>query len=324
MKIGLLGTGFGAAHAAIYHRHPDVDEVVVFGRTPARLDAFAEKYGFATSTDLDAVYADASIHLIDVCLPSPLHAGHVLRALDVGKDVLCELPLALTLAEARQVVDAHATSRRQVFVDMFGRFDPATVLLLEAVADGRYGALKALEIEGRSALLWPGYNIGLDSIVLDMMHASLDTIVITLGLPEHATAVGVAGASSGSMVEALLTYPDTIARCTSSALMPASYGMAGSYRATFTDAVLEYAYTAGFTGQPDAPVLTEHSVQGRRQLELPTVDTYAAVINHVLDCLNGRAANQLSPATVLNTLQLTLDIHRQLNPPAQPATPHTE
>jgi predicted dehydrogenase len=321
MKIGLLGTGFGAAHAAIYHRHPDVDEVVVFGRTPAKLDTFAEKYGFATTTDLDAIYADASIDLIDVCLPTPLHAGHVLRALDAGTDVLCELPLALTLAEARQVVDAHATSQRQVFVDMFGRFDPATVLLREAVADdGRYGALKALEIEGRSALLWPGYYIGLDSIVLDMMHASLDTIVVTLGRPQHATAVGAAGASSGSMVEVLLTYPDAIARCTSSALMPASYGMAGGYRATFTDAVLEYAYTAGFTGQPDAPVLTEHTGQGRRQLELPTVDTYAAVINHVLDCLNGRAANQLTPATVLNTLQLTLDIHRQLNPQHQ--TPH--
>jgi predicted dehydrogenase len=146
MKIGLLGTGFGAAHAAIYHGHPNVDEVVVFGRTRAKLETFAEKYGFATTTDLDAIYADASIDLVDVCLPTLLHAEHVLRALEADKDVLCELPLALTLTEARRVADAHAASRRQVFVDMFGRFDPAAVLLRKAVADGRYGPVKALEI----------------------------------------------------------------------------------------------------------------------------------------------------------------------------------
>jgi hypothetical protein len=38
------------------------------------------------------------------------------------------------------------------------------------------------------------------------------------------------------------------------------------------------------------------------------------VIDHVLDCLDGRAGNQITPASVLNSLQLTLDIHHQLNP----------
>jgi UDP-N-acetylglucosamine 3-dehydrogenase len=41
MKVGLLGTGFGIAHAHISHIHPQVSEVVVLGRTPAKLQAFA-------------------------------------------------------------------------------------------------------------------------------------------------------------------------------------------------------------------------------------------------------------------------------------------
>ncbi|MGH3736620.1 MAG: Gfo/Idh/MocA family protein [Micromonosporaceae bacterium] len=314
MKIGLLGTGFGGAHAAIFHRHPDVDEVVVFGRTPAKLDKFAEKFGFATTTDLDAIYSDASVDLVDVCLPTRLHAEHVLRALEAGKHVLCELPLALSLGDARRVAEANAASQRDVFVDMFGRFDPAASLVRQAAADGRYGTLKSLEIEVRTALLWPGYTLGLDSIVLDMMHASLDAIVTTLGRPERVTAAGAAGDSSGSIAEALLTYPDAVARCNASSLMPTPYGVAGGYRATFTDAVLEHAYTAGFTGQPEAPVTTEHTSRGRLELDLPTTDTYTAVIDHVLDCLNGRAANRLAPASVLDTLELTLDLHHQLNP----------
>ena len=138
MKVGLLGTGFGIAHAHIYHTHPQVSEVVVFGRTPTKLQAFAEEFGYATTTtDPASIYHDPAIELVDVCLPTPLHAEHVTRALGAGKHVLCELPLAATMADARRIVDAAAASDRQVFVDMFGRFDPATEVLHAAVAGGR-------------------------------------------------------------------------------------------------------------------------------------------------------------------------------------------
>ena len=139
MKVGLLGTGFGIAHAHIYHTHPQVSSVVVFGRTPAKLQAFAEKFGYATTTDLSSIYHDPTIDLVDVCLPTPLHAEHVTRALAAGKHVLCELPLAATMADARRVVEAQAASDRQVFVDMFGRFDPATEFLHTTITEGRYG-----------------------------------------------------------------------------------------------------------------------------------------------------------------------------------------
>jgi predicted dehydrogenase len=110
MKVGLLGTGFGIAHARIYHTHPQVSDVVVFGRTPAKLQAFAEEFGYATTTDAASVYDDPAIDLVDVCLPTPLHAEHVTRALDAGKHVLCELPLAATMADARRIVDSQAAS----------------------------------------------------------------------------------------------------------------------------------------------------------------------------------------------------------------------
>ncbi len=317
MKVGLLGTGFAIAHAHIYHAHPQVNEVVVFGRTPAKLHAFAEKFGYATTTDPAGIYHDPAIDLVDVCLPTPLHAEHVTRALGAGKHVLCELPLAATMADARRILDAAAASDRQVFVDMFGRFDPATEVLHTAIAEGRYGTLKTLAIELRSALLWEGYQIGLGSIAMDVLHSSLDTIVTALGRPESMTAMGVAKDTAASAAEVLLGYPGAIVRCSASALLPKPYGMRGGYRATFTDAAIESSWTAGYDGRPTT-TLTEYTEQGQREIDLPARDAYAAVIDHVIACCQGRETSRLSPASVLDTLQLTLDIRTTLTAAKRP------
>jgi UDP-N-acetylglucosamine 3-dehydrogenase len=84
MKVGLLGTGFGIAHARVYRTHPQVSDVVVFGRTPAKLHAFADEFGYATTTEVASIYDDPTIDLVDVCLPTSLHAEHALRALGAG------------------------------------------------------------------------------------------------------------------------------------------------------------------------------------------------------------------------------------------------
>jgi predicted dehydrogenase len=311
MKVGLLGTGFGIAHAHIYHAHPQVSDVVVFGRTPAKLQAFTEQFGFATTTEVASIYDDPAIDLVDVCLPTPLHAEHVTRALDAGKHVLCELPLAATMDDARRIADAAAASDRQVFVDMFGRFDPATEFLHAAIAEGRYGTLKTLAIELRSALLWEGYQIGLDSLAMDVLHSSLDTIVTALGRPESMTALGVAKDSGSSAAEVLLGCPGAIVRCGASALLPKPYGMRGGYRAVFTDAAVESSWTAGWDGRPTT-TLTEYTEQGSREVDLPARDAYAAVIDHVIACCQGRDTSRLSPGSVLDTLQLTLEVRTAL------------
>jgi predicted dehydrogenase len=311
MKIGLLGTGFGVAHARIYSQHPQVDAFVVFGRTPAKLDPIASELGVATTTDLDQIYDDPTIDLVDVCLPTPLHADYSIRALQAGKHVLCELPLASTLADAQRIVDAHGASDRQVFVDMAGRFDPASEFLHHAIREQVYGTVKTLDVDTRTALLWEGYTLGLDSLAMDVMHGSLDTIVSALGQPESVTALGVSKDTDGSAAEVLLTYSGTIVHFSASALMPKSYGLRGGWRAAFTDAVLESTWTAGYDGRPTT-TLTEFTDRGARNIDLPAVDAYTAVIDHVIACCQGRATSRLDPATALVSLQVTLDIRDAL------------
>jgi predicted dehydrogenase len=217
MKIGLLGIGFGQAHAAVYAERSDVDEVIVVGRTPEKLAKISEQFGFATSTDLQAVITDPSLDLVDICLPTRLHADVAVRALQAGHDVLIELPLAETLKDAQRIVTAQQATGRRAFVDMFSRFSPANQYLYEAVADQRYGPLTFLETEGRTALLWPGYDLTLQTLALNMMHADFDLITRLLGRPITVDVLGVDGpAGRGSAAEILLGYPHAIARCTAS------------------------------------------------------------------------------------------------------------
>jgi predicted dehydrogenase len=313
MKIALLGTGFGKAHTAVFAQRPDVDEVVVFGRSPQKLATISGQFGFATTIDLDAVIADPSVDLVDICLPTRLHPEVAVRAMQAGKDVLIELPLATTLEDAHGIIAAQLATGRRAFVDMFSRFSPANQHLRQAVGDQRYGPLQVLEIEGRTALLWEGYDLGLRTLALDMMHADFDLVTGLLGRPLAVQVTGTGGLGGrGSAADVVLGYPHAIARCSSSSLMPPPYGMRGGWRATFPGAVLEYAMRAGFTGEGPSS-LTEYTADWERPIDLPAASPpYAAVIDHVLACLTGHASNLIEPATALPALELTLDVHQRL------------
>ena len=98
--------------------------------------------------------------------------------------------------------------------------------------------------------------------------------------------------------------------------MPEPYGVRGGYRATFPGAVLEYTMQAGFTGQGPSSLI-EYTSDGERSIELPDTSPYAAMIDHVLACLNRQADNLIEPAGALAALALTLDVHHRLTQPTR-------
>ncbi|WP_020667744.1 Gfo/Idh/MocA family protein [Amycolatopsis nigrescens] len=310
MRIALLGTGFGQAHAAVYAAREDV-EVVIFGRDPDKTATVAGQFGFASSTALEQAFDD-DFDLVDICLPLPLHAPMTLRALEAGKHVLVELPLAGTMEDARRVVETAERNDRQVFVDMFERFIPANRALFDAVQDGTYGRLEQLTLWNLTAPLWPGASLGLKALPLEAMHSDMDIITRTLGQPQTIEIAVVARDQDHASIEATFGFDGAFARDSVSALMPMPWGARGGYTATFTNGVLDATSTMGFDGKPTG-TLTAYTPDGTRELELPPADQYTAMIDHVLACLRGEQANEIGPATVLDALRLTLDIDRRIN-----------
>jgi UDP-N-acetylglucosamine 3-dehydrogenase len=93
--------------------------------------------------------------------------------------------------------------------------------------------------------------------------------------------------------------------------------MRGGYRAVCTEGAIESSWTAGNDGRPTG-TLTEYTEQGQREVDLPARDAYAAVVDHLIACCQGRDTSRLSPASVLDTLQLTLDVRTALTAAKRP------
>jgi predicted dehydrogenase len=115
VRVAVVGQGFmGRAHSFAWARAaqlagsgPRPVLAVLCGREKGRLERNGAQWGFAeTSDDWQAVVASEDVDLVDVCVPGAAHALVSVAALEAGKHVLCEKPLANSVDEARRMVGA--------------------------------------------------------------------------------------------------------------------------------------------------------------------------------------------------------------------------
>jgi predicted dehydrogenase len=154
LGVGLIGYAFmGAAHSQAWRTAPHFFDLplypqltVLAGRDAARVSDAAERLGWAgTETDWRRVIERDDVDLVDVCTPGDTHAEIAIAALEAGKHVLCEKPLANTVAEAEAMAEAAATAVARGVRSMVGftyRRVPAIGLARKLVADGRLGDIR--------------------------------------------------------------------------------------------------------------------------------------------------------------------------------------
>src|SRR5947208_1697297 len=134
----------GTVHAAAYAGLPNVAVVGVFSRDPARARSAANLCRAEPFADATALIRHAGIDAIDVCRPSVLHRDVVVPALEAGKHVFCETPLALQLDEAQQMRDAARRSGRLLQVGLLMRALGAYEHVKAAATSGVYGRLLSI------------------------------------------------------------------------------------------------------------------------------------------------------------------------------------
>ena len=154
LGIGMVGYAFmGVAHSQGWRNAPRffdlpsrIELTAVAGRNADAVAAAADQYGFAeTETDWRVLLERDDIDLIDICTPGNLHAEIAIAALRAGKHVLCEKPLANSVAEARAMAAAADEARAHGIRSMVGftyRRVPAVALARQLVQEGRLGEIR--------------------------------------------------------------------------------------------------------------------------------------------------------------------------------------
>jgi predicted dehydrogenase len=153
LGVAMIGYAFmGKAHSnawrnvASYFVVPALEQKVLVGRDAAAVSEAAGKYGWQeTATDWRSVLDRDDVHIVDICAPGWMHAEIAIAALEAGKHVLLEKPLANTLAEAEAITAAARAARAKGVQSMVGfnyRRVPALALAKELVSEGRLGSVR--------------------------------------------------------------------------------------------------------------------------------------------------------------------------------------
>lgn len=154
LRVGMVGHAFmGAAHSQAWRTVNRVFDlplkanmVAIAGRNTAKVTAAATRLGWAEAvTDWRELIAREDIDLIDICTPGDSHCEIAIAALQAGKHVLCEKPLANSVEEARSMAATAALARLDGVRAMTGfnyRRVPAVAYLRQLVASGRLGEIR--------------------------------------------------------------------------------------------------------------------------------------------------------------------------------------
>ena len=294
-QVGLLGLGFmGRRHIEAYRSLPGVEVVT---RTSAR---------FAHLQDPDALYeamiADPELDALDICLPTALHAPLTIAAMDAGKHVLCEKPMALTVEACGRMLEAG--KRNQGVILMVAhvlRFWPAYQVLHEAVVGGTYGATRSARFARRSGLpswgpwlLQPAESGGAP---LDLLVHDYDQALWLFGAPESATARTV---GSPNVIECSLHYPGGLEVAIAGGWYTENVPFAMEFDLQASEGELRYANDhLQLLRPPAAPT----------EIALPQGDPYATQLAYFIDCCrNGHAPVECPPESSAKAVELALSI----------------
>jgi predicted dehydrogenase len=159
--------------------------------------------GIRTYAKLEDLLADRSVDLVDITLPTYLHAANVIKALRAGKHVLCEKPIALTIDEAAEMVRVARSAKGKFMVAHCIRWWPEYAVTRDLLTAKQYGRVYSAVFRRISATPTWGWNNWLQDhtksggACVDLHVHDIDYINYLFGLPQAVTSTGVTKTSGG-------------------------------------------------------------------------------------------------------------------------------
>ena len=318
VRIGILGAGaMGTAHATAWAGLEGARVVGVFSRDLGHARAAAQICNARPVDNARALIDSADVDAIDVCLPSSVHRSVVVPALEVGKHVFCETPLALSLDDAEAMRDTARKAGRLLQVGLLMRALPQYRHIKTLVSSDEHGRLLSVATWRLGSYLRagaPDHKAHYSEPSTELMTFDFDFIQWLMGRPTRlsATATRTPSGMPGE-ISALLGYRDgRHATVLASGLMPTETPFTVGFRALFERACFTL-HTAFEGGPPKSTFIMYRDGAPAEIVTLAGGDPYQAELRHFLTCVGGRAdADLLDAERAIEALRLSLATQRAL------------
>lgn len=308
MRVGVLGLGFmGSMHIRAWRQVDGATLTAVYSSDPRKLQgdlssiqgnlgAPGEKYDFSSVhrfSSIDELLADPGVDAVDICLPTDLHAPVALKALEAGKDVLVEKPLALTGEEAEDLVKEARARRRILMTAQVLRFFPAYVALRDALQSGRWGPVRAASFRRRCAA--PVWNEWLKDPrrsgggVFDLLIHDVDFALHLFGRPQALSAVGYEDLERGIDVITATLHFDSVP-----VVIAGGWHHRKSFPFSMDYTVVTEAATFEYSSLSDSAI--QYGASGETEpMPLSKDDAFAAELRYFARCVRERRWPELCP-----------------------------
>jgi len=209
LRIGIHGLGFmGMMHYLAYQRLSGVQVTAICEALPERRQGDwtsikgnwgpqgtqMDLTGVKTYADADELFADPNVDLVDICLPPNQHAPMTIAALNAGKHVFCEKPIALSLADGDAMTAAADANKKLFMVGHVLPFFPAYAFVYEAVRTKKYGKVIGGHFDrviSDPVWLKDFYNMSIiGGPLLDLHIHDAHFIRLLFGMPKQVQSIG--------------------------------------------------------------------------------------------------------------------------------------
>lgn len=248
-RIAIVGLGFmGTMHAQIYTqlRAATLVAVVDKQKLKAKRDLSRLKLNAPVFGTLGELLRAQDVDVVDICLPTDLHARFALKAIAAGKHVFCEKPLALTEADGPKIATAARKAGVFLQVGQCIRFWPEYQALASFVKSGQAGKLLSLSLQRRAGR--PEYSVDdwlndgkrSGGAALDLHIHDTDFVHHLLGRPEAVTSVGTRDKTGWSHIFTTYRFKDAAVTAEGGWNYPKNWGFQMAFQAVFERGAVEF------------------------------------------------------------------------------------
>jgi predicted dehydrogenase len=145
IQFAIIGCGrIAQRHAEHIHNQGKLLAVCDIVEEKAR--SLANKYGAKAYSNIDELLLNEKPDLVSICTPNGLHALHSIKALKAGFHVLCEKPMALSVQDCGEMINAAERASRRLFIVKQNRFNPPVAEVKKIIEEGRLGKLYSVQL----------------------------------------------------------------------------------------------------------------------------------------------------------------------------------